>query len=216
MVDRFITFEGTDGSGKSSALKAVIAALTERGWQQGQDFIVTREPGGDEVAERIRKLLLEPTTTPMDAVTEAYLYAAARRQHVANVIKPALAAGKLVLCDRFLDSSLTYQGAGRKLGIATVRQINALAVGNTLPQATVWFDVDPKVGLQRIFTQRQDEVNRMDQQALSFYQTIHQAYRQLAEQEPQRYRVIDANQSLASVKNQTLAVLKQVVPQYFA
>ena len=142
----FITFEGPDGSGKSTIIKKVYEKLINDGF----DIVLTREPGGTPIAEKIRDIILDNSNVALDARTEALLYAASRRQHLVEKIRPALKEGKIVLCDRFLDSSLAYQGGGRNLGVQNVLNINLFATENTYPDLTLFFDIDPELGLKRV------------------------------------------------------------------
>ncbi|QCQ04375.1 dTMP kinase [Ligilactobacillus animalis] len=190
----FITFEGTDGSGKTSVLNAIEAKLKAA----KIDYLRTREPGGNRISEQIRNVILDEKFTEMDARTEALLYAAARRQHLVETVLPALEAGKVVLCDRFVDSSLAYQGAGRDIGVAEVKQMNQFATAGLEPDLTIYLAIEPSLGLERIKKNRQDEVNRLDKEALSFYEIVYQAYQKLAA-ENERIVTIDASQKLADV-----------------
>ena len=142
----FISFEGPDGSGKSTIIKKVAEYFSEN----NIDYVLTREPGGSQIAEEIRNIILNTKNTNLSASTEALLYAASRAQHFDEIIKPALNNNQVVLCDRFLDSSLVYQGVARELGVDRVLQINKFAIEDVLPDLTVFFDVDPLIGLERI------------------------------------------------------------------
>ena len=154
----FITFEGGEGSGKSSALRLLDEKLRAEGFQT----VLTREPGGTPIAEQIRNVILDRANTAMDARTEALLYAASRRQHLVEKVWPAIKEGKLVLCDRYLDSSLAYQGGARGLGIDEVLNVNLFATEGTYPDLTLLFDIEPELGLERIAKNAQREVNRLD------------------------------------------------------
>ncbi len=195
MSKLFFTFEGPEGAGKTTILKMVVSKLQE----EGKKVVATREPGGSIIAEKIRQVILDPSHLEMDPKTEALLYAAARSQHFVEKIKPSLDEGSIVLCDRFLDSSLAYQGIGRGLGIDAVKSINEFAIGNRLPDATILFDIDPQVGLDRIAAHSEREVNRLDAESLAFHQKVHQAYLQLADKYPTRIYKIDANKSQEEV-----------------
>ncbi|BDI01492.1 thymidylate kinase [Ligilactobacillus murinus] len=203
----FITFEGTDGSGKTSVLNAIEAKLKTT----KVDYLRTREPGGNRISEQIRNVILDERSTEMDARTEALLYAAARRQHLAETVLPALEAGKVVLCDRFVDSSLAYQGAGRGIGVAEVKQMNQFATAGLEPDLTIYLALEPRLGLERIKQNRQDEVNRLDKEALSFYETVYRAYQKLAT-ENERIVTIDASQKLADVIAEVELVLSSKIP----
>ncbi|WP_304652500.1 dTMP kinase [uncultured Ligilactobacillus sp.] len=203
----FITFEGTDGSGKTSVLNAIETKLKAA----KIDYLRTREPGGNRISEQIRNVILDERSTEMDARTEALLYAAARRQHLVETVLPALEAGKVVLCDRFVDSSLAYQGAGRDIGVAEVKQMNQFATAGLEPDLTIYLAIEPSLGLERIKQNRQDEVNRLDKEALSFYETVYQAYQKLAA-ENERIVTIDASQKLTDVIADVELVLSSKIP----
>ena len=205
----FITFEGPEGAGKTSVLKVMV----ERLQQENIDVLATREPGGIEIAEKIREVILNPAHTAMDARTEALLYAAARSQHFHEKVQPALEAGKLVLCDRFIDSSLVYQGIGRGLGVQAVQAINEFAIGSRIPDQTILFDLDPAIGLARIEANRADEINRLDTEGLAFHEKVRAGYLQLAQQNPERIRIVDASQSLEDVIESTWAILKELLKE---
>ncbi len=199
MKNLFITFEGSDGCGKSTIAKMIFDKLTE----EGISSILTREPGGVKIAEDIRKILLSKENTSLDDRTEALLFAASRRQHLIEKILPALNEGKIVLCDRYLDSSLAYQGEGKHLGVDNVLSINLFAIENHLPDLTLLFDIDPKLGLERININKNREVNRLDLESLKFYETVRNAYLTLANKYKDRYIIIDASKSLEEVFMET-------------
>lgn len=199
MIKSFITFEGPEGSGKTSVIKEVEAALKA----QNIDVIVTREPGGVKLSERIRSLLLDFVDEKMDARTEAMLFAASRRQHVVEVIRPALEAGKVVLCDRYIDSSLAYQGVARDLGIEEVYTLNLFAIEDLIPDLTLFIDVKPEVGLSRVRT-NQRTMDRLDLETLEFHQKVYEGYLQLAELEPNRIKIINGEQPIEDVSNDAL------------
>jgi dTMP kinase len=186
---KFITLEGGEGSGKTTMIGRIGSYFEER----GIPYVVTREPGGIEIAEKIRSIILDPLHTAMDARTEALLYAAARSQHLAEKIEPALRAGKAVICDRFVDSSLVYQGYARGLGIENVWAINRFAIGGLMPDVTLYLDIEPEVGLARIDAHDGREVNRLDLENLEFHRKVREGYFLLKEQFPERIRVIDAS-----------------------
>jgi dTMP kinase len=212
VTGKLITFEGPDGAGKTSALNAIVAKIKP---QLGDRLVVTREPGGNRISEAIRQLILDRQNTAMDDRTEALLYAAARRQHIVQKILPALQADQLVLCDRFIDSSIAYQGAGRGIGEQAVAEMNQFATEGLTPDLTLYFDVDAAVGLKRIQTHRQDEINRLDVEALSFHHRVQAAYLQLLAQFPARIKRVDASQPLDTVVAQSLAILTTQLPTYF-
>lgn len=198
-----MTIEGGEGVGKTSS----IAHLKERLMQQGLDVIGTREPGGVPIAEKIRDIILDPNDMEMDARTEALLYAAARRQHFVEIVIPALKRGAIVLCDRFIDSSLVYQGYVRGIGMNDVWEINRFAIHNLMPDVTFWLDMDPQIGLDRIANNGLREVNRFDKEQLVFHQAIRDGYRILAKQYSERIVCMDATQTIEKMINQMFDIL---------
>lgn len=192
----FITLEGGDGAGKTTVLEDVAARLT----QAGYDVLLTREPGGIPISEQIRAIILHPAHTEMDQRTEALLYAAARRQHLVQKIIPALEAGKIVLCDRFIDSSLAYQGYAREIGIDRVLTINEFAIEGVMPHLTIYLDISPEVGLDRINRNQAREKNRLDLETLQFHQKVREGYQLLVKKFPERMKQIDAERSMEVVK----------------
>ncbi|MRI68338.1 dTMP kinase [Gracilibacillus thailandensis] len=200
----FITFEGGEGAGKTTIINRLAQRLTEDGHQ----VIQTREPGGIPIAERIRDIILDTKNTMMDARTEALLYAAARRQHLVEIVEPALKEGKIVLCDRFVDSSLAYQGAARGLGVEEVFQINQFAIADQMPDLTLFFDIEPEEGLKRINKNVEREQNRLDLESLSFHQKVYEAYQQLLTKFPDRIERIDANFDIIEVEEQSYKKVK--------
>ncbi|WP_431028565.1 dTMP kinase [Lysinibacillus sp. LZ02] len=205
----FITFEGPEGAGKTSVLKSIV----ERLQRENMEVLATREPGGIEIAEKIREIILNPAYTAMDARTEALLYAAARSQHFYEKVQPALEEGQHVLCDRFIDSSLVYQGMGRNLGIEAVRRINEFAIGTRMPDKTILFDLEPSIGLARIAANRTNEINRLDNEELAFHEKVREGYLQLAKEEPERIIIIDASQPLDQVIEATWGILKELLKE---
>ena len=206
----FITVEGPEGSGKSSACKRIYEELLHRGY----DVILTREPGGIPIAESIREIILNKKNTEMDARTEALLYAAARRQHLVQKVWPALKAGKIVLCDRFIDSSLAYQGGARGLGVDEVLGINLFATEGTLPDLTLLFDIEPEIGLARIAKNQGREVNRLDLEGLDFHHTVRNTFLDLAHRYENRFSVIDASLSEEEVYQKALQVVLEKIKEY--
>ena len=196
----FITLEGPEGSGKTSAIKLVREALEKL----GHEIIMTREPGGTPISEQIRNVILDKDNTAMDPRTEALLYAASRRQHLVEKIWPALKEGKIVFCDRYLDSSLSYQGHARGLGIDDILKVNEYATEGTYPHITFLFDIDPELGLERINKNKDREVNRLDVEKLSFHQKVREGYLILSKRFPDRYIVIDASRPLEEVASNVL------------
>lgn len=201
----FITFEGGEGSGKSSALRLI----NERLIQSGAQTVLTREPGGTPISEEIRNIILDRKNTDMDPRTEALLYAASRRQHLVQKIWPALKEGKIVLCDRYLDSSLAYQGGARGIALEDVLNINMFATEGTFPDLTLLFDIEPEKGLARIAANQNREVNRLDLEKLDFHHRVRQAFLNLAKQYSDRYVIIDASQPLNKVVDDAYAVIQE-------
>ena len=204
-MNRFITFEGGEGCGKSTVLKTI----KERLESEGVSVVLTREPGGTPIAEQIRNVILDKANTAMDGRTEALLYAASRRQHLVEKIWPALQEGKTVLCDRYLDSSLAYQGGARGLGIDEVLSINLFATEGTYPDLTLLFDLEPEQGLARIAANQNREVNRLDLEKLDFHHQVRNNFLVLAKRYPDRYVIIDASQPLADVIEDAYKAIKE-------
>ncbi|MEK3906822.1 dTMP kinase [Oceanobacillus sp. FSL W7-1309] len=200
----FITFEGGEGAGKTTILQAIASRLTDLGY----DVITTREPGGINISEKIRDIIHDPDHTEMEERTEALLYAAARRQHLVEKVLPALEQGKVVLCDRFIDSSLAYQGYARGLGIDEVFSINQFVIGDCMPDLTLFFDITPKKGLERIAANKDRERNRLDLENLKFHEMVYEGYQILKDKFPNRIQTIDADQSIDIVEQ---AVLDRII-----
>ncbi len=203
----FITFEGTEGSGKTSIIKEVKKYFDEKKIQ----IMVTREPGGIRISEKIRDILLNKEHIEMDARTEALLFAASRRQHLVEKIRPALEEGTLVLCDRFVDSSLVYQGIARNLGIDQVYQINQFAIEDTLPDLTIFVDVRPEVGLARVFNTVNREVNRLDLEKLDFHKMIYNGYLDLIQRYPERIKRVDGELTIEEVTTEVIKLIEDII-----
>lgn len=203
----FITFEGPDGAGKTT----VLSMLSEYLKKEGLRVLLTREPGGIPIAEQIREVILNTENTSMDPRTEALLYAAARRQHLAEKVFPALDRGEIVLCDRFIDSSLAYQGHARGLGIEEVRTINEFAIEGVWPYATFYFDIDPEEGLRRITNNNGREFNRLDNENLLFHEKVRAGYMKLIEQDQGRFHIIDARRELSEVYEEAKTKLMEIL-----
>ena len=196
----FITLEGPEGSGKTTAVEAAVKALEAKGYQ----IVRTREPGGTPIAEQIRNVILDKANTNMDPRTEALLYAASRRQHLVEKVWPALKEGKIVICDRYLDSSLAYQGGARGLGVENILNVNLFATENTFPDLTLLFDITPEEGLKRISANADREVNRLDLEKLEFHHKVRDTFLALAKRYPERFVIIDASKSREEVAKATL------------
>lgn len=200
----FITFEGPDGSGKSTIIRLVFEQLISEGY----DVLLTREPGGTPIAESIRSIILDNNNTNLDPRTEALLYAASRRQHLVEKIWPALKEGKIVLCDRFLDSSLAYQGGARKLGIDNILNINLFATENTFPDLTIFFDITPEVGLSRLSHDKKRVADRLDNESTNFHKDVYNAFLKVCDQYKDRIYKIDASKSIDEVKAEAYKIIK--------
>ncbi|MBY7665550.1 dTMP kinase [Staphylococcus agnetis] len=201
----FITIEGPEGSGKTTVLKSVVEQLSK-----DYDVIATREPGGVKTAEAIRNILLEGDA--MDPRTEALLFAAARREHLVEKVLPALDKGITVICDRFIDSSLAYQGYARKIGVEAIQTINDFAIEGHAPDLTLYLDIPAEVGQARIM-QNQRAQNRLDKEDEAFHARVIDGYQQLIQNHPERYEVIDATQSIDAVIQDVLTAIKQRLAQ---
>lgn len=204
----FITFEGTEGSGKTTVIEKVVKYYIDKGYK----VIKTREPGGSKIAEDIRNIILDLNNTNMDAITEAMLYAASRRQHLVEKVIPYLEQGYIVLCDRFIDSSLAYQGYARGLGIEKVYQLNLIATNGLLPLKTIYIDVHPEIGLSRIKNNNREQ-NRLDLEKLSFHQKVYEGYNQVSNMFKDRFIVINGEQEQEKVFNDTVEVLNTIIKE---
>ncbi len=213
MTGIFITIEGPDGAGKTSVIKELGPMLAR---ELTIPLVLTREPGGIPIAEKIRQIILDPKNTAMDDRTEALLYAAARRQHLVEKVLPAIESGKLVLCDRFVDSSLAYQGAGRKIGMEAVASINRFAIEEVQPDLTLYLDVDSDTGLSRIQHGRSiHDLDRLDTESPVFHQRVRHAYLKIAEENQERIVMIDAREPLQTVIEYCFAAIKEHFSQIF-
>ncbi|MBT2617092.1 MULTISPECIES: dTMP kinase [unclassified Bacillus (in: firmicutes)] len=199
----FITMEGPEGAGKTTITQMLGKALQQEGYQ----VLLTREPGGVPISEQIREVILNKDNTAMDSRTEALLYAAARRQHLVEVVMPELERGGIVLCDRFIDSSLAYQGHARGLDIEEVYNINKFAIGDMMPDATLFFDIDPEEGLKRIQSNGEREVNRLDLEALDFHKKVCEGYQFIINRWKERFIIVDAGRTIEEVFEETKASL---------
>jgi dTMP kinase len=209
----FITIEGPDGSGKTTALQQVVPRLQQ---EMNRKVVATREPGGSPIAEKIRSLILDPSHTDMDSRTEALLYAASRRQHLIEKVLPVLESGDVIFCDRFVDSSIAYQGYARGIGEEGIREINQFATEGLEPDVTLYIDVPAEVGIQRIHANLDErEYNRLDQEKLDFHEKVRAGYLQLAKANPERIVVVDGTMSREAVAEACYHIIKNRYPSYF-
>ena len=204
----FITFEGNDGSGKTTISELVFKQLTQKGFS----CILTREPGGIDIAEQIRHIILDPANSAMDARTEALLYAASRRQHLVERVIPALDEGKIVICDRFIDSSLAYQGMGRQIGMEEIFQMNQFATEGLMPDATIFLEVSEAVSRQRLA--QRGSLDRMDQESEAFHQRVRRGDALVRQRYSERMRVIDADQELEQVLQAAMRAVMEIVDEH--
>jgi dTMP kinase len=193
MSSFFITFEGLEGSGKSTQAGLLASKLRE----EGREILSTREPGGTRIGERIRDITHNRDNIDLTAVSEAYLMAASRAQHVREIIKPALEMKKIVICDRYVDSSLAYQGYGRQLGEEVIWQLNKLAIDDIIPNLTIFLDIPLEIGLRR--RNHTDKIDRLDLQQKDFYERVYEGYRKLAQKYKERYFVVDSGRPIEEV-----------------
>ncbi len=206
----FISFEGPDGSGKTTISSKVYEALVNKGYP----MVYTREPGGIRIAEKIRDLILDPKNTEMDAKTEALLYAASRRQHLVEKILPNLNDGKIVISDRFVDSSLAYQGVGRQIGLKEIYDLNMFAIEGRLPDLTIYLDIDPQIGLDRIGTRSFKD--RLDQEDIGFHELVSQGYEMVKEKYKDRMVIFDGSLSIDELTNQITSYLENWIKEHEA
>ena len=205
----FVTIEGVEGCGKTTIGKLIVEKLISDGYE----VIYTREPGGIEIAEQIRKVILDVNNTNMDPRTEALLYAASRRQHLIEKIVPAIKNNKIIICDRFVDSSLAYQGHARGLGIDNVYEINKFAIDTLMPDLTLLFDLDPKLGLERISANKLREVNRLDLEQLDFHTLVREGFLIIQDREPNRVKKVDASKTVEEVFNDAYSLIKTALKE---
>ncbi|MGO3411898.1 MAG: dTMP kinase [Leuconostoc falkenbergense] len=204
----FISFEGPEGAGKTTILNILIAELQPK---LGNKLVTTREPGGNPISEAIRAILQPEDDNGLEKRTEALLYAAARRQHLVEIIQPALAAGKVVISDRYVDSSLAYQGGGRDLGVEKIWQINQFAIDGLLPDLTIYLDVPSELGLARVTANRKGKIDRLDKESLAFHQKVRQTYLKLQSEFSDRIKIVDATQPLDKVVHDTRELINKVL-----
>ena len=190
----FLAFEGGEGAGKSIQVEILVSHLHEEGYQ----VVVTREPGGTRIGEQIRIITHDPENVDLDPIAEAYLMSAARAQHVAQIIEPALEAGKIVVCDRYVDSSVAYQGYGRKIGAEEISKLNQLAINGAIPDLSIFLDISPELSLKRRLKSNKVK-DRLDLQQKDFYERVYQGYKKIVKIHSNRYEVIDASKSIETV-----------------
>jgi len=203
MAGLFITLEGGEGSGKTTVSEMIATQLRKEGYQ----VVLTREPGGVDIAEQIRNVIVNVNNKAMDAKTEALLYAASRRQHLVERVVPVLNNNGIVICDRFIDSSLVYQGIARHIGIEKVYQMNLFATEELMPSLTIFFDVAPEIGLKRL-NDNNREKNRLDLESLQFHQDVYEGYKTIQAMFPDRIKSIDASADVNSVYQQALDLIR--------
>lgn len=204
---KFIVFEGGEGSGKSTILEMVYEDLKSNGIKCTK----TREPGGIKISEDIRNIILDKNNTNMDGKTEALLYAAARRQHLVEKVMKDLEEGNVVLCDRFIYSSLAYQGYARNLGIKDIYYINKFAIGEYMPDLNIFFDIRPEVGFSRINKNSNREVNRLDLEEIDFHYKVREGYTKLYEENKESFVKIDAEKSIEEVFNTVKEIIMDFI-----
>ncbi len=205
MAGIFISMEGPDGAGKTTQIELLKAYLEKKGYE----ILITREPGGTKISEAIRSIILDRSNLEMDYMTEAPLYASARAQLVAEVIKPAISAGKAVISDRFVDSSAVYQGMARGLGVENIYKINEFAIQDMMPQITIHLDLPASVGIMR--KKNQAELDRMELEKAEFHEKVAEGYRQLAKMSPERIYTIDATLPVEEIHKLILAKLEELL-----
>lgn len=205
MAGIFISMEGPDGAGKTTQIELLKAYLENKGYE----ILITREPGGTKISEAIRSIILDKSNLEMDYMTEALLYASARAQLVAEVIKPAIAAGKAVISDRFVDSSAVYQGMARGLGVENVYKINEFAIQDMMPKLTIHLDLPASVGIMR--KKNQAELDRMELEKTEFHERVAEGYRQLAKMSPERIYTIDATLPVEEIHKLILSKLEEIL-----
>ncbi|NLK22064.1 MAG: dTMP kinase [Epulopiscium sp.] len=207
MKGLFITMEGPDGSGKSTQIGEIKKYFLSRGYE----VIITREPGGTDISEQIRNIILDTNNKKLSNMTEALLYAASRAQHVEEKIKPALEDGKVVISDRFVDSSVAYQGYARGLGVELIESINKFALQGIIPDITFFFDIEPKKAMDRKLNQKSPD--RLEGEHLSFHNLVYEGYKMLLKCHPDRIKIIDARKPAEEVKNQIIKEINKFLEE---
>ncbi|WP_031542411.1 dTMP kinase [Mesoplasma photuris] len=205
----FITLEGMDGSGKTTAIKTLKSFLEK----QGYEVLMTREPGGHKISEEIRNLVLSDNAEGIHPWTEALLYIASRKEHIDKVILPALKENKIVICDRYMDSTSAYQGHARGIGIDVVDSVQHSVLDGCVPDLTVYFDISLEESNKRL-TSRDDEKNRLDREGSTFKEKVEQGYKILINKYPERFKVVDASQSIKNVQEQTNKIILEAIKNY--
>jgi len=201
----FITFEGTDGSGKTTQIRLVEEYIKKT----GREVVLSREPGGTRVSELIRDLILSPENTEIVPLTETILYAASRAQHIAQVIKPAIEAGKVVICDRFVDSSYAYQGGGRGVDLKIIADINRLAIEGMIPDITFFLDIEPDIAIERRINAT--GADRIEQENIDFHRRVYSGYKKMASLYPDRIKTIDANRTIQEISSEINEYLNELL-----
>ncbi|ATZ16880.1 thymidylate kinase [Williamsoniiplasma luminosum] len=205
----FITLEGMDGSGKTTAIQKIKSTLEHLGYQ----VVYTREPGGEKVAEEIRQLILTEQSAGIDGWTEALLFLAARREHLVKVIIPALESGKIVISDRFMDSTSAYQGNARGIGIDNVDEVQKIVIGKYIPDLTIFFSVDPKEAEKRM-SMREDLKNRLDAENEKFKAKVKEGYEILIKKYPNRFKVVNTNLPVSEVQKETEKIILEAIKHH--
>ena len=203
----FITLEGGEGTGKTTVIKLVQEKLEK----EGHEIVLTREPGGTKIAEQIRGIILDKSNTEITGMCEALLFAAARAQHVEELVRPCLKEGKIVISDRYFDSNFVYQGILQNIGVDKLYDLNMVATNKLIPDLTILFDLDPVVGQRRIAANKGREVNRLDVKGMEYHQKIRAGYLEVAKKYSDRIKVIDASKSPDEIAEEVYKLIKKVI-----
>ena len=206
----FITLEGGDGAGKSTQMNNIEKYFTDRGYE----CVRTREPGGTAIGEALREILLNPANEEMSDVTEMLVYAASRAQHVREFIRPAIADGQIVICDRFVDSSYAYQKYGRELG-DMVEVVNGYAIDGLMPNITFWMDINPEAGRERIGHREDSSLDRLEREKMDFHYRVYDGYQQLCERYPDRFKRIDATRTIEEMRDEIYGYLDELCARIY-
>ncbi len=202
---KFITFEGTDGSGKTTQIKLLEEYIKNKGYE----LVLTREPGGTKVSELIRDLVLDPSNSEIMPLTEMIMYSASRAQHVSQLIKPAIEAGKIVICDRFVDSSYAYQGNGRGVDLKVIADVNRVAIDGMSPDITFFLDIDPEIAIKRRINAT--GADRIEQEKIDFHRRVYEGYKKMALLFPERIKTINANKSIDEISSQIIEYIDNLL-----